>query len=97
MIHTLEITPELDVKQVKKLSRRYAMTGGYQLKIKDDLNTKELDLIAERFLVELREYPFQTSEYRACNAYRILRMVLERGGDLLESSQQLKEALDLGG
>ena len=77
MIHLLEIDPDLEVAQLKKLSRRYAMTGGYEITLKQGLTTEDISVIARRFIPELDTSARGSSAYKTSNAYRILSLILQ--------------------
>lgn len=42
MIHLLKIGPASTIQEIKKLARRYAMTGGYEVELEDDLSQVQL-------------------------------------------------------
>jgi len=75
MIHLLEVGPELTVKDLNKLSRRYAMTGGYELALISNLKVEELIKLIEQHLPLLKNYQQFTSAYFGSNSYRILALV----------------------
>ena len=83
MIHILEISPKLEIEQLKKLSRRYAMTGGYELSLEQGLSADDLELLFERYSVELKKYTPGTSAWYSNNAFRVL--------DLLRSDLKTSE------
>lgn len=92
MIHLLTINPELTVKEVQKLSRRYAMTGGYELALEENLTAADLKCLFERYLPVLQEYDPQSSRYFSSNAYRILSLV-HRHSELPEEIRNMLESL----
>ena len=75
MIHLLSVGPELTLKQLSKLSRRYAMTGGYELSLEEGLSTEDLSVLIERYIPVLEEYDKEEARYHSSNAYRILNLV----------------------
>lgn len=75
MIHLLEIDPSLSLQEVKKLSRRYAMTGGYELSLAKGLTVADLLELVRLFGPELRLYQSADSQYVASNAFRIISLV----------------------
>jgi hypothetical protein len=75
MIHLLEVHPELSLKELKKLSRRYAMTGGYELVLRPGLNKKDLNTLLTLYRPELKSYQSATSKFKSSNAFRILLLV----------------------
>ena len=77
MIHLLEVHPAMSLAELKKLSRRYAMTGGYELSIKDGLEASDLEALIELMAPEVKCFQKLNSEMRSSNAYRILQLVLE--------------------
>ncbi len=72
MIHLLEVGPELDLKSLKKLSRKYAMTGGYELALRQDLTPEQALELYELHLKALSDYSTESSTYFTNNSYRIL-------------------------
>jgi hypothetical protein len=76
MIHELIVDAELSCKELKKLSRRLAMTGGYELILKEGMSQGELEAIAEIHLAELTGYTPGESRYRSNNSFRILNLLL---------------------
>ena len=89
-IHNLEIGPDVTPTVLKKLSRRYAMTGGYELSLRPGMSSVELGSLADTFMAELSEYSPQDMRYKTCNAYRILRLL----GEMAELPQECLERLD---
>ena len=92
MIHLLEVGPELSQAQLRKLSRRYAMTGGYELALKSDLTVPELGELVDKYIPELGAYSPDSALRRSNNAYRILKLVVEYPGtpaDLRERVEPL--------
>lgn len=81
MIHSLEIDKSTTPKGLKKLARRYAMTGGYELKLSPELSLKDVERLAQAFLEELTSYSeFRGSaRFKASNPYRVLLLILGRG------------------
>ena len=77
MIHLLEVGPTLTVADLKKLSRKYAMTGGYELSVPHGLSKQALVAIATTFGPELELFESKNSAYYASNAFRILSLILE--------------------
>lgn len=92
MIHLLEIGPEITEKQLSKLSRRYAMTGGYELCLAEKLTSEDLGLIIERFIPPLEAYERSEARYRSSNAYRILNLVFNHP-ELTEEQRQTLSSL----
>lgn len=75
MIHTLEISPEMSLKEIKKLARRYAMTGGYEVLLAEGLKTVDLFKLFETHAEELKLYSPKSSTYRSNNSYRVLALI----------------------
>lgn len=75
MIHLLEVYPELSLKELKKLSRRYAMTGGYELALRPGLNKKDLNVLLSLYSPELKSFQPTTTRFKSSNAFRILQLV----------------------
>ena len=76
MIHLLEVSPEITVQELKKMARRFAMTGGYELALKNGLSSHELKNLSEIHILDLKNYKKGTSTYRSNNSYRILKLIL---------------------
>ena len=76
-IHLLEVKPDMSLRELKKLSRRYAMTGGYELSLPSDLQLADIEKMQALYLPELSEYPSGSAARRSCNAYRILQLLSE--------------------
>ena len=68
MIHLIEVSPEITPDKLKKLSRRYAMTGGFEISIKEGISSEELYEIVDIYLPELSDIP-------TSNANRILSLI----------------------
>lgn len=78
MIAEIEVSHETTVKDLRKAARRAAMTGGYELTLHSELSARDLEQIVETFLPELEQRVDKgVSEYRSCNAFRILALVVE--------------------
>ena len=79
MIHLLEITSELTPPQLRKLARRYAMTGGYEMSIAKGVDKGGLVKIFEMYKSEIPAVSeeMRDSHYRSSNSYRVLRLVCE--------------------
>lgn len=75
MIHLLEINLALSAKEVSKLARRYAMTGGYEIALAQELSDDELSRIASLWKDELKGMNVPVNEMRTSNAYRILSLI----------------------
>lgn len=71
------VSPEISIKELKKLSRRYAMTGGYEVALKPDLSERDLERLVEMHVPELAAYNKNSSRYRTNNSYRILSLINE--------------------
>ena len=90
MIHLLEVSPKLTVKELKKLARRYAMTGGYELALAKNLTVSDLRSLFSIYQEELLAYSDNNTERRSSNAYRILKLVSE--SDLIDTN--LRDQID---
>ncbi len=78
-ITVLEVGPEHTLPALKKLVRRYAMTGGVEIALRQDLVGHELDILVDRFLPELEKERGQGARFFACTAYRVLALVSRQG------------------
>lgn len=76
MIHLIEVTAETTPEGLKKLSRKKAMTGGFELQLARHLSGEQLRELVERFSGVLAEYRMGTSEFRSSNAYRVLAQAI---------------------
>lgn len=93
MIHLLEISPELSPAQVKKISRRYAMTGGYELVLQPGLTSIELERLVDLYLPIALEYDRSDARFRSNNAYRILKLVSAAGALSARRQAELESSL----
>lgn len=75
MIHLLQVSPKLSLKELKKLSRRYAMTGGFEIGLDPEITQEQLKELAEIHLPELQNYSKASATYRSNNSYRILALI----------------------
>ena len=75
MIHLLEVTSDMTPPQLKKLSRRYAMTGGYEIALKGNQSQSDLEKLVEIYGPELANYSRSDARFRTNNAYRILYLI----------------------
>jgi len=75
MIHLLEVSADLAPAQLKKLARRYAMTGGFEINLKEDLTEPDLDRLIELYLPELEKYQGTSAERMNSIAASVLRLV----------------------
>ena len=96
MIHLLEVGPEHSPAEVKKLLRRYAMTGGVELSLKPNLDAAQLETIVQNFTAELAEQPLGSAERRASSAYRILELACKNPLLLEPSRASIDSLLKLG-
>lgn len=76
-IHILEVGPETPPVVLKRLARRFAMTGGYELSLQSGLSEKQLIELVELYLPEAQSYPRQDLRYKSNNAYRVLKLLKE--------------------
>lgn len=93
MIHLLEIGPELDLKKIKKLARRYAMTGGYEVALRDGLSADELLQLIDLHLPEALQLDPNDLRFQASNAYRVLKLVRAHPDLSSEAASRLDEQL----
>ncbi|MCB0338899.1 MAG: hypothetical protein KDD53_04805 [Bdellovibrionales bacterium] len=79
MIETLKIDSEMTPTRLKKLARKLAMTGGYELEIDNSLSKAQITCLAERFLIEAlsKSYAKKYKFHTASNAERILELLLQ--------------------
>ena len=96
MIHLLEIGPEHSPAEVKKLLRRYAMTGGVELSLKPDLDEAQLETIVQNFTAELEKQPLGSAERRASSAYRILELACRNPRLMAPTRASIDSLLKLG-
>ena len=78
MIHLLEIGPEITASQARKTARRLAMTGGFEIGLREGLSEPELTLIIERFAPELEAFDANAAQRRSSTAFRILQAAAAR-------------------
>lgn len=71
-IHILALEEVTQPAELYKLARRYAMTGGYEIVVGDNLTTDELTRLVDIYSGELMRYPAGTSARQASLAYRLL-------------------------
>jgi hypothetical protein len=100
MIHLLEVSPTISPQQLKKLSRKYAMTGGFELALKQDLSATELELMSKIYIQELLENKKNSPQYsdskcKSSNAFRILKLIIDHVNVSEESKLDIAKALDL--
>ncbi|MCB0309638.1 MAG: hypothetical protein KDD42_00300 [Bdellovibrionales bacterium] len=74
-IHILEIDETFDSAKLQKLARRCAMTGGFELVLKEKLTVDQLELLATRFHESLKVHVGTQSQLRASNLYRALKLI----------------------
>lgn len=89
MIHLLEITSEIAPPELKKLSRKLSMTGGYELALKPGQTSSQLERIVEVYKEELPESERGKYVFRTSNAYQILNLVFQEK----EASEGLKSEI----
>lgn len=93
MIHLLVVSPNQTPEQIAKLARRYAMTGGYEVALADNLDDKALEKLIDIYLPFLEQRSKQSMKYRSSNAYRILSLVSKAPEINSESRTRLKDWL----
>lgn len=76
-IHIIEVGIDTPPAVLKRLARRYAMTGGYELSLRADLEEKQLIELVQLYLPELESYAKQDLRYKSNNAYRVLKLLKE--------------------
>lgn len=96
MIHLLEVGPEIEPGQLKKLSRRLAMTGGYEITLRQDLEVNDLRELIDLHLPELAQYPSGTAEYCSNNSYRILELLLDCPELSVQERERVREYVQVG-
>ncbi len=96
MIHLLEVGPEIAPGQLKKLSRRLAMTGGYEITLRKDLELNDLRELIDLHLPELSQYPSGTAEYCSNNSYRILELLLDCPELSVQERERVREYVQVG-
>ena len=95
MIHLLEVSPDLSTAELKKLARKYAMTGGYEISIKPNLTIDELTELVERYSQELESFDKGTSNWRSSNAYRILSLIMHIDAIPDDLHLRIRQLLDI--
>lgn len=75
MIHLLEIDAQSRPAEVRKFMRRYAMTGGVELALRQGLKQEDLHTIAEVFAGDLGLGGEFKAAWRTGSSYRILKLV----------------------
>jgi hypothetical protein len=83
----------MTVKELKKLSRRLAMTGGYEVELASGLNVEDLQQLVEIHLPELESYEKGTTKYRSNNSYRVLNLVSSHPSVSIELSEIIQKIL----
>jgi len=76
-IKRLEVGPEMSPQVVKKLARRHAMTGGFELFLKQELTQEDLVTMAESFLPEALKFSPTDLRFQSNNAFRVLKLLYE--------------------
>ena len=95
MIHLLEVGPDIELTVLKKLSRKLAMTGGYEIALRSDLVVDDLRELIDQHLPELKKYPSGTAEYCSNNSYRVLELVAAHPDLPIQEAERVKERLIL--
>lgn len=72
MIHKLIIDPNQSVEQVTRQARSLAITGGFEIELKPELNEQELKTIISLWTPEVKKFKKRDSELLSSNAFRIL-------------------------
>jgi hypothetical protein len=95
MIHLLEISPEISVQTTKKLARRYAMTGGYEICLKNDLTTQQLADLVQLYKLEIKSFSKINSHIKNSLAFRILKLVSLHSLTDRAIREELRSLLDI--
>lgn len=95
MIHLLTVTPSMSAAELRKLARRYAMTGGYELALPETLEESEVNQLIERYREDMKRYVSEPVKLRTCNAYRVLRMLYDHPQVSAEKKGELRLAVGL--
>lgn len=83
----------MSLKEIKKLARRYAMTGGYEIELSQDLSDEQINQLAEIHIPELANYQKGNSTFRSNNSFRILEIIYANPSIRPELSEKIKEIL----
>lgn len=94
MIHLLLIKPDMEPKAVLKLARRYAMTGGFEVQIEDNLSEADLLKIVGTFSSMLDNYPKNDLRWKTSIAYRVLGQIRECRNASNELKQKVAVLMD---
>ena len=86
MIHLLEINPTQTPKEVYKLARRQAMTGGFELGIQQGLTQSEVEHIRVIWGTELDALKLDNSQKKNSIAYRIVALISDKLGPVEQAS-----------
>ncbi|MCB9030268.1 MAG: hypothetical protein H6619_04390 [Deltaproteobacteria bacterium] len=77
MIHLISVGPDLTPKEVSKLARKYAMTGGVEFGLNQELSALDLENLAQLWMKELSELDLDLHRKKTSNAGRILDLISE--------------------
>ncbi len=77
MIHELSIDGESDPKNVAKLARKFAMTGGVRFSLSAELAASDLEVLVARFLPEALALDPKSKTFETSHAYRILELIAQ--------------------
>lgn len=74
MIHLLEVHPDSEIEQLKKLGRKLAMTGGYEVALKEGFHKTDWSGLRNNLLREREKYS-SDSEWCSSIAGRIINLI----------------------
>lgn len=89
----IEIDRETTAQSLKKAARRYAMTGGFELGLKPELSTEDLEILAKRFVAAIEALPGTVSERKNSNLGRVLTLIEAHPNASEETKQLLAQEL----
>lgn len=83
----------MSIEDTRKLARRLAMTGGYEVRLRPGMEEGELALLCALWVPELKSFPEDNSERRSSLVYRILRSVLNEDALTADWRERLEVAI----
>jgi hypothetical protein len=93
MIHILEVSPAMTPAALRKLARKYAMTGGVEIVLQQNLGLADMERLFEIHAPEVERYPRGTALRRSNNGARILMLVREESAASPELRSRIEALL----
>lgn len=72
MIHSLIIDSAMDLRQLKKLTRKYAMTGGVEFELGSELAQENIPELIKELREDLMRYADEPLRRKTSTAFRVL-------------------------